>query len=230
MNKTAICVLLLYSAGLLAADDAISRWAKAAGGREKLAAIKAVYREATIQAGPYSGTLKVWHTSDGRYRKEEQVATYSTVETFDGTAGLVQQGTEPPRPMTAAETQQVKSRRFANSNSMFFVFFPERHRGTRATEADDTIIFVPEGGIEWRVTLDPQTSLPRTMVHQEGERKITVTFVSYETVDGVQFEKEIQRSGGNPGMIAVIRFTKTVLNPPVDAALFRMESTPKPAF
>ena len=54
----------------------------------------------------------------------------------------------------------------------------------------------PEGGVEWRVTLDPQTSLPKTMVHKEGEQTITVTFDSYETVEGIKFEKEIHRSAG----------------------------------
>jgi hypothetical protein len=58
------------------------------------------------------------------------------------------------------------------------------------------------------------------MVHQEGDRTITVTFDSYETVNGIKFEKEIHRSGGDPRMSAVIRFTKTVINPPVDSSLF----------
>ena len=75
-------------------------------------------------------------------------------------------------------------------------------------------------GVEWRVVLDPQTSLPKTMAHQEGERTITVTFVAYETVNGIKFEKEIHRSAGDPSRSAVIRFTKTVINPPVESSLF----------
>lgn len=35
-------------------------------------------------------------------------------------------------------------------------------------------------------------------VHVEGERTITVTFDSYESVEGVKFEKEIHRSAGTP--------------------------------
>ena len=70
--------------------------------------------------------------------------------------------------------------------------------------------------------LDTQTSLPKTMVHKEGDRTITVTFDSFETVDGIKFEKEIHRSAGGPAG-AVIRFTKTIINPPVDPSLFSIQ-------
>jgi hypothetical protein len=166
----------------------------------------------------------VWHTADGKYRKEEQIATYALVETFDGVKGMVKQGDQPPHEMTGAELQLATSKRFSNSNAMFFAFFPERRHGTVAMEGDNTIILKPDGGVEWRVSLDPQTSLPQTMVHKEGEQTIMVTFDSYETVDGIKFEKEIHRSAGDPSRGAVIRFTKTVLNPPVEASRFSMRT------
>jgi hypothetical protein len=62
------------------------------------------------------------------------------------------------------------------------------------------------------------------MVHQEGDRTITVTFAEYETVDGIKFEKEIHRSMGGHGPDSVIRFTKTLVNAPVDGALFTIQS------
>ena len=215
-----LLVVSLLLGSVLPADNPIARWESAVGGRDKVAAIKAVYREATVEFGNFQGTLKVWHTAEGKYRKEEQIGTLSTIETFDGTNGSVQQGAAAPRPMDASELEQTRSRRFANSNAMFFVFFPERHFGSVTTEGGDTVVLKAEGGIEWRVTLDPATGLPKSMMHDEGGRTITVTFESYETVDGVKFEKEIHRSAGNPGMGAVIRFTKTVINPPIDASLF----------
>ena len=80
----------------------------------------------------------------------------------------------------------------------------------------------PDGGVEWRVTLDSRSSLPKTMVHKENDRTITVTFDSYETVDGIKFEKEIHRSAGGPAS-AIIRFTKTVINPPIESKLFSIQ-------
>jgi hypothetical protein len=218
-NNMMLFVLLIATPYGLAEDNPIDRWATAVGGRDKVAAIKVVYREASLEFGAYKGTLKVWHTADGKYRKEEKIGELSTVETFDGTKGTIKEGDAPRREMTSAEVEISKAKRFANANAMFFAFFPERRHGTVTTDADGTIVLKPDGGVEWRVTLDLESSLPKTMVHKEGDRTITVTFDSYETVDGIKFEKEIHRNAGGPAS-AIIRFTKTVINPSISAGLF----------
>jgi len=222
--KKALLLILFIGLTVFAGENPLERWAKAVGGREKVATIKSIYREATIEYGGYQGTLKVWHTADGKYRKEEEIASYSLIETFDGVNGFAKQGDGPPHQMTGAELTLATSKRFSNSNAMLFAFFPERHRGTVAVEGENLIVLKPEGGVEWRVTFDPQTSLPEMMVHKEGEQTIRVTFDSYETVDGIKLEKEIHRSTGDASRGAVIRFTKTVINQPVDAALFSIPS------
>jgi len=198
----------------------VDRWANALGGREKLAAIKATYREATIEIGGMTGTIKAWHTSDGRYRKEEQVGPFSTVETFDGTNGTLKQGDSAPHAMTGAELERARSQAYANWNAVFYALFPERRHGTLSIENDDTVVMKPEGGIDWRIALDPATGLPKTMTHQQNDRTITVTFVSYEPIDGIPFESEIHRSTGDPRYDSVIRFTKTVINPPLESNFF----------
>ena len=206
---------------VLAAANPIDRWANAVGGREKVAAVQSIYREATVELpNGMQGTIRAWHTSDGRYRKEEQIGSFSTVETFDGTNGTVQQNGAPLHAMSGPELERARSTAYANANAIFFAFFPERRHGDVVVESDDTLVLRPAGGIDWRVTLDPQTSLPKTMSHQEGERTIIVTFVAWETVDGLQLEKEIHRSMGDPRFEATIRFTKTVLNPKVEASMF----------
>ena len=220
LRNTLLTITLLVTSAALAADNnAVDRWAKAVGGREKVAPIKAIYREATIQIGAFSGTIKAWHTADGRYRKEEQVGMYSTVETFDGTTGSVQQAGGAVRQMAGAELARARSSAYANTNAIFFAFFPDRRHGNLTMDGD-TIVMQPEGGIDWRVTLDPDTSLPKVMTHKEGEKTITVTFVSYAAFDGITMETEIHRTNGDPRFGAVIRFTKTVVNPPVDASTF----------
>jgi hypothetical protein len=213
---------VVFVLGLVGAtsDGPVERWANAVGGRDKVAAITSIYREASVEYAGYQGTLKVWHTADGKYRKEEQVATYSLIETFDGVTGTVKQGNGPPHTMSPAELQLATSRRFANSNAMLFAFFPERRRGTVAVDGDNVVVLKPEGGVDWRVILDPQTALPKTMIHQEAAQTITVTFDSYETVGGIKFEKELHRSAGDPARGSVIRFTKTELNRPVETSLF----------
>src|SRR5207302_3144974 len=116
-RETTLLMAISVAAPAQAGEGPVDRWAVALGGREKLARINAIYREATIQYGDYRGTIKVWHTADGRYRKEEQIADLSTVETFDGTNGEVQQANEPARRMSPPELRQATSRRFANANA-----------------------------------------------------------------------------------------------------------------
>jgi hypothetical protein len=205
-----------------AAEDSVERWANAVGGRERAARIRAIYREATIQVAGGEGTIKAWHTADGRYRKEERGGNFVRIETFDGTTALVQLGAAPPRELAGAERKRAVSQAFANTNAVFFAFFPDRRRGTVHIEPDGTIVMTPDGGIDWRVTLDPATSLPSRMTHAEGERTVVVDFVSYQTVDGFVLESEIRRSPGDPRFDAVIRFTKTVLDPAIDDALFTL--------
>lgn len=64
------------------------------------------------------------------------------------------------------------------------------------------------------------------MTHNEGEKTITVTFVSYATIDGITMETEIHRTNGDPRFGAIIRFTKTVINPPIDASTFTIAAPP----
>jgi len=209
------------SPAVLSADGPLDRWAAAVGGRGRLAAIHGIYREATIDVAGYSGSIKAWHTNDGRYRKEERVASYAVVETFDGQRGVVSRAGAPPQLLEGADLARTRSVAFANWAAVFLAFFPQRVPGTRTVEGEDTIVLHREGGIDWRVRLDPATSLPTVMTHREGERTVTVTFVKYEKIDGLVFEQEIRRTNGIPMYDALIRFTKTVVNAPVDAALFR---------
>ena len=216
LTVAAIPSIQLFAAGV----DGFDRWAAAVGGRDRLSTVVAVYREATIDVAGFHGTIKAWHTADGRYRKEERIATLATVETFDGSRGMLQEGTAAAAPLLGADLERTRSMPFANWNAVFFALFPTRLRGMRTAEGDE-IVFRPEGGIDWRVTLDARTGLPATMTHQEGARTVVVTFVSFETVDGLTFEQEIHRSNGNPSFNAVIRFTKTVVNPPIEPSLFQ---------
>jgi hypothetical protein len=220
MRKAMTWMLGLFmTSAAFAATGPVERWANAIGGHDTIAKVKCIYREGTIDVNGMHGKIKVWHTADGRYRKEESVAVFSQVETFDGKTLLVKKGSAAPQKLEGDELAVETSKAFANSNAIFFVFAPDHH-GTINAEGNDTIVFQPQGGVEWRVNLDPQTSLPTAMMHKEGDRTITAAFTSWETVDGLKLEKQIRRSSGEGRPVAVITFEKTVINPPVDASLF----------
>src|SRR5215510_13710587 len=139
MRRLSSLTMLMVSFTALAAESLVDRWLKAVGGRAKLEAVKAIYREATLEVGGLQGTIKVWHTAEGKYRKEEQVGSFSSVETFDGATAMVQRGAGPPQTLAGAELAIARAKAYANSNAMFFVFFPERRRGTLDVRGDDTI-------------------------------------------------------------------------------------------
>ena len=107
-------VASLHVAG---ATNPLDRWAQAVGGLEKIAAVRSIYREASISVMGYEGSVKAWHTFDGKYRKEEQVATFSSIEIFDGTTGTVQQGAAPPRQMSAGVQSGASTRATLCSNA-----------------------------------------------------------------------------------------------------------------
>src|SRR5690349_19123007 len=114
MRTTSLLLTLSIAAAAVAADGPVERWAKAVGGRDKVAAIKTIYREGTIEAGAFQGTIKVWHTADGKYRKEEQVAMFSSVEICDGTNVSLRKGAEPQK-LAGDELALERSKAFANS-------------------------------------------------------------------------------------------------------------------
>ena len=80
MRRTLIVVSLFLASMALAGSDPVDRWAEAAGGRDKVATIKSIYREATLEFGGYQGSIKVWHTADGKYRKEEKMAAIAMMQ------------------------------------------------------------------------------------------------------------------------------------------------------
>lgn len=215
--RTVLLILSLFSA---ASGNVIDRWAAAAGGREKLATIHATYREDSLEAGGHSGIVKVWETADGKYRQEVQVAGFSSLEVFDGTNGITQQGNAPAHALAGPELQRAYDSAFAATSS---VFFPDRRRGSVTIEGDDVVV-KPEGGTESRITIDKETGLPKTVTRRVRDRMLTLTFVSYETVDGMTFAKEIHQSGGDPRFDVVIKTAKRVINPEIDPSLFSLET------
>ena len=71
MRKSMVIMsIAVFASAAFAATNPADRWAAAVGGRAKVGAIKSIYREATIEVSGFEGTIKAWHTPEGRYRKE----------------------------------------------------------------------------------------------------------------------------------------------------------------
>src|SRR5262245_29039491 len=62
----------------------IACWRDAIGGRERLAALRSVEREARVEADQLTGTLHTWTRTDGAYREEETLGPSSDMTVHAG--------------------------------------------------------------------------------------------------------------------------------------------------
>lgn len=192
-------------------------WSRALGGKERLAQITSVHREAQITYGGLTGAMRVWQKNDGRYRLEIDLGPTSEVDTFDGHAGWAQEGTAPPHQVGGAELERAVSDAYLFALAQFF---PERREGQVVVDDEQTITVRPNGGTEVTVLMDPATKLPRAYVRRDADRAETTSFDSWVDVDGVKFPGALRQTTGDPRFDMKIVFTKTELNTPIDDALF----------
>ncbi|HXB12843.1 MAG TPA: hypothetical protein VNZ45_12705, partial [Bacteroidia bacterium] len=76
MKKVFVFIMLLFiGAGAFAqtADDIISKYLDAIGGKEKLAAIKNIYMEGSVDANGQQITIKIWNVNKTSARSEYTV-------------------------------------------------------------------------------------------------------------------------------------------------------------
>ncbi|HKO57415.1 MAG TPA: retropepsin-like aspartic protease, partial [Thermoanaerobaculia bacterium] len=227
MRNAAPLLLLILLAGCATAphpitkDEALDRWAAALGGRERLARIRSVHRELAFTTGGVSGTERGWSTTTGQAYSETKLGSYSSIATFDGAEGWSAEGDGQPHRIAGPDLSAAMSSAYFDS---FAQFFPERRSGTvelvDASGPYVVLLIKPAGGRETRIMLDRTTWLPHAMQQPSQERTRTMTYLSWQDVDGVKFPKEMVQSTGDPKFDVRATASKTELNPRVDAAMF----------
>lgn len=201
-------------------DEALARWLAAVGGREKVAGVKTLVREAKVASGGEEGTLKGWSTSTGRFRDDSAIAGFDQSELFDGTEGWTVPPDAPPHRVGPSDREsRVTEAYFA----AFAQWFPARRGGTVLLESanDDEVVLAirPDGGREARVALDRKTWLPLRVQQRSAERVQTTKFLAWETVAGVKFPKETLDQLGDPKYDTKVVYTKTTVNAPIAASV-----------
>lgn len=228
MRRIALFALLLAAAAAQAAppvtrQEALDRWLAATGGRERVAAIRTIVREAKVASGGEEGTLKSWSTSAGRFRDDTSIAGFDATELFDGNDGWTVPADAPAHRVGAADREgRVTEAYFA----AFAQWFPSRRGGIISLEsANDREVVLsirPDGGREARVALDRQTWLPLRMQQRAAERIQTTKFVSWESAAGVKFPKETVDQLGDPKYDTRVTYTKTTINAPLAATVLAL--------
>jgi len=220
---------LALAALLLAADPAASApaplldcWAKAVGGRERLAKIKSIEREGKVTSPGERGTFHGWIRSDGASYEEGKFGPVASRAGFDGQRRWVQDGFAPAHESTGVELTGSITWAYFDS---FSALVPGRLPGeVKPGPAPWTLVLAPKGGREWTLTLDQKTCLPKTVTYQGGTRTITLTYLKWIRVSGVQLPALLEQSDGDPATTYRYTYEKTLVDSPFpEAKLARPE-------
>ncbi|MCA1826426.1 MAG: aspartyl protease family protein [Myxococcales bacterium] len=197
--------------------DLLACLSDALGGRERLAALRTVRREATIESGGLTGVARTWSRADGALREEERLGPATSLSVYDGRRGWDREGLAPVVELSHLELARMRTRAWLASFGPFL-----RAGGTaRPGPRENTLLIAAPEGYETLFELDPKTCLPRKQERFFGPETVTSTFVRWASAGGVQFPQEIEDvSSRSPEDVTRVRFTATEVDAPADPALF----------
>ncbi len=176
-----------------------------AGGVEKLAAIKDLREQVTMQLSPQAGGLTVKQTQmwmSPSYIRQEMEMPFGKVVVYSNGAGGFVTTPRGTSPIPAAQQQQIREELLRVYPALLL---SDRVPGRVVNQLPDGSIEVTDGeGSSVRLTLDPATGLiAKADYQQAGARgpaaSMQQSYLAYQSVDGVQFPKKISvtRNGQN---------------------------------
>ncbi|HYV46515.1 MAG TPA: aspartyl protease family protein [Myxococcaceae bacterium] len=219
-----VAALALLAAPAAAPDvkSMLDCWAKALGGREALAKVSSVEYEGTTTSPGDKGAFHGWTRSDGASYEEESFGPVSWRSAFDGKRAWLVEGTAPVQDVTGTELARSITGAYVDSWSGLL---PGRVPGeVRPGPQPWTVVLAPKGGREWTLALEPKGCLPRSATFQSGDRAVTIKYLKWTAVNGVQFPAETEQTDGDPQTTYRSRVASTKVNVPFpDAKLARPE-------
>jgi hypothetical protein len=197
--------------------DLLACWTDALGGRDRLAALRTVRREAAIEQGGLTGHARSWSRADGALREEEQLGPVTSLSVFDGSRGWDRSGLAPVVDVQHLELARMRTRAWLAS----FGPFLRPGGAARPGPRPNTLVIAAPDGFETLFELDPETCLPRKQERFFGPETLTSTFVKWTSVAGVQFPQEIEDVlSRSPEDVARTRFTAIEIDEKADPGLF----------
>lgn len=199
-------------------EPLVACWRDALGGADRLAAVRALEREARVEADGLTGTLHRWSRADGALHEDSTLGPSSDVTVVAGGRAWYRAGMGAPLEVTHSELARLRTDAYLAS---FAPLVPGRMAGrVRMGPRPHTLIVAPDGGREETVALDPRSCLPVQQEHDSDEVHVTTTWPRWTTLDGVRLPAEvaIKTSHGDEIRIA---YTATRINPAIDPALFQ---------
>ena len=227
MYLAAIFVAALSSAQnrTLTKEQLLDRWAAALGGREKLAQVRTVHSEGSVETGGVKGTFERWSTWRGEFRLALDLSgAIRQLNIFDGKQGWAMDSSGAVHQLSGGNLRSAASSAYEASNSFLF---PGRLAGAVVFSGHDAnqsaylVWLEPDGGNPVTVFLDENTFLPKreeTTGPLGNPRSITIS--AWRDVAGVKIPARTIQSTGDPKFDIVIATEQVEINTPIAADLF----------
>ncbi|MGA2195023.1 MAG: pitrilysin family protein [Bryobacteraceae bacterium] len=195
------------------AKDLLARAQAAAGGSEKLAAVKDYTLEASFQFDSSAGGMQVTETdrwmAPSHFRQDSAMPTGKISAYTDGASGWI----TTPQGTAALAGLQLKQVQGAAFRAFFPMLLSDRTVG-RAVKAvnDRTVEISDKSGQVVRLATDPETGLPESARYETatatGEVAVTETYSDYRETGGLKlpFHISITAGGQNYAEVTVKSF------------------------
>ncbi|MGD0871192.1 MAG: pitrilysin family protein [Bryobacteraceae bacterium] len=193
--------------------DLLERAQAAAGGAEKLAAVKDYTLEASFQFDAGAGGIEVTETdrwmAPSHFRQDSVMPSGKISAYIDGDSGWI---ATPQGPGALAGTQlkQVQGDEF---RAFFPMLLSDRTVGRAVKAVDDrTVEISDKSGQVVRLVMDPHTGLPQSALYDTatatGAIAVTETYSDYREVGGLKlpFHISVTAGGRNYAEVAVKSF------------------------
>ena len=182
----------------------VDAWAKAIGGRERIAKLDAVHVRGAYTKGGITGTIDLWETARGERREDITLGFLHELRVFDGTRGWLVDRNGEVRDLDGFELDDQRALAFRDIVPWFFA---GERRGAIAM-AKDRVLLAPEGGRRAEIVRFDAGHHPVEIVRRDGEKLRSVKLEDWRDVAGVGVPYHLHEDNGDPNDAVDLRITR----------------------
>jgi len=197
-----------------AAAPLVDAWARAIGGRDRIAALGALHIRGSYAKGGITGTIDLWETPRGERREELQLAFLHELRVFDGSRGWFVDRNGEVRDLDGFELDDQLALAFRGS---FAPLLTDRVPGAVTANARGELVLTAAGGHRPETVVLGADHRPVQIVRRDGEKQRATRLEDWREVDGVTMPFHVHEDNGDP-------------NDAVDVAVSSIERGTPPAF
>jgi len=229
-----ITVVCFASARAQTADEIVNKYVDAMGGKDKLAQLKSIHMDMTMQVMGNEAPSSVTIVEGKGFKSESDMMGQKMVQVITDTSGWMinpMMGATTPQPLPAEQLKQVKDQIYATGPLYNYAAKGNKVELQGQENAGSVnnaykLKVTTAGGSETTYYIDPTTYYIVQVVKQ-GEMMgnpvaITITNSDFQkTPEGYVFPRTIQTDMGGQFSLTT-KVNKVDINPAVDATAFEM--------